>query len=137
MKTSLLLLFFVILTKLSYSQQVKEIIDYQYFRDDESYYAFELFKSPSSKNDALMLNFTLNSACKKIDKIYIQAGAKQVKLRFKIREDVVSSDNPDQRFYPIIFSSKDLEEKEVGCEAIIIFKMDNGLTYTLPFNKCI
>ncbi|MCZ4222773.1 hypothetical protein [Pedobacter rhodius] len=136
MKTSILLFFFLVLTKLSFGQQLKQNIDYQYYRDDKNYYAFELFKNQSSNDDNLMLNFTSNVEFKKIDKIYIQAGTEEVKVKFKVRAEVVSSDNPAFRFYPVVFSLKDLTHKEIDCEAKINFKMDNGMIYTLPFNIC-
>jgi len=123
-------------TKLSFGQQLKKSIDYEYFRDEKSYYAFELFKDSSSRDDLMLLNFTSNVAFKKVDKIYIQKGAKEIKLKFKTREDIVSSDNPELKFYPIVFNARDLNIKEIGCEAKIIFKTDNGFTYTLPLILC-
>lgn len=136
MKTAIFLFLFVSLTKISFGQQLKQSIDYQYYRDDKNYYAFELFKNQSSNNNELMLNFISNSAFKKIDKIYIRTGAKEIKVKFKIRDEAVSSDNPEFKFYPIVFNSAALLIKEVECEARISFKMDNGLVYTLPFNIC-
>ena len=136
MKIALFLFAFVAFGKIAYSQQTKQSIDYQYFRDEKSYYAFELFKNAVMGDDQLMINFTANIPFKKIEKIYVTAGENEVKLKFKIREEVIKSDNPEQKFYPIVFSSKDLEDKKISCEAQIIFKLDNGQLYKLPFSTC-
>jgi|GEM_PF-756186 len=137
MKQSLFLFLFIAFSKISYSQNLKQSIDYQYYRDDKSYYAFELFKDVKNVfGDQLMLNFTSNSDFKKIDKIYVKAGELEVKLKFKWRAETVVSDNPEQKFYPISFDSKDLEDKKMACDALIIFKLDNGFSYSLPFNTC-
>lgn len=136
MKTTIILLFCLISAKFSMAQQARQTIDYEYFRDDKQHYAFELFKNTSSKDDVLMLNFASNGTLSKIDKIHILKGAEEIKLKFKMRQDVVSSDNPELKFYPIMFSKKELEEKVLGCEAKVRFKMDNGIIYTLPLVLC-
>jgi len=136
MKTSIIIFFFLALGKISYGQ-LKQSIDYQYYRDDKSYYAFELFKDIKNLEDnQLMINFTSNTNFSKIDKISIISGALEFKLKFKDRADVVHSDNPEQKFYPISISKKDLMDKKIPCEAIIIFKMDNGTQFSLPFYAC-
>ncbi|TCD00627.1 hypothetical protein EZ449_20495 [Pedobacter frigidisoli] len=137
MKTALFLFAFMAFGKMGYCQQVKQSIDYQYFRDDKSYYAFELFKnSNNGMDDQLMINFTSNSSFKKIEKIYVKAGEVELRLKFKVREETVKSDNPEQKFYPIVFNGKDLENKKLPCNAQIIFKLDNGTSYSLPFSTC-
>ncbi|WP_316829424.1 hypothetical protein [Pedobacter aquatilis] len=136
MKTSLFIGLLILLTKLSFGQQVKQNIDYQYYRDDKSYYAFELFRNIADDKAIVNLNFTTNTAFKKIDKIYITNGVKEVKLKFKTRSDVVESDNPELKFHAISLNIKDLANKEIDCEAKIVFKLDNGLIYTLPFSRC-
>lgn len=137
MKTTLLFFALIAFGTIAYSQQTKQSIDYQYFRDDKSYYAFELFKDNSSGMDShLMINFTANSSFKKIDKVYLKAGEAELKLKFKLREETVKSDNPEQKFYPIIFEARDLADKNFPCDAKIVFKLDNGTTYTLPFSTC-
>lgn len=137
MKTSLFIFLFLALSKLSYGQQLKQSIDYQYYRDAKNYYAFELFKEAKNLEDnMLMLNFTSNVNFNKIDKIFIKSGEVELKLKFKAREEIVRSDNPEQKFYPISFNRKDLIDKNIPCEATIIFKMDNGIQYILPFNAC-
>jgi len=136
MKTALFLFAFITLGKIVYSQQTKQSIDYQYFRDEKSYYAFELFKNAGQTSDQLMINFTANTSFKKIEKVYLKAGDTELKLKFRHREETLKSDNPDQKFYPIVFYSKDLEDKKLACNAQIVFKLDNGSTYILPFNTC-
>ncbi|MGM9475962.1 hypothetical protein ACS5PU_06010 [Pedobacter sp. GSP4] len=136
MKTFVTLFALVVLANLAYGQ--KKNIDYQFFRDTKQYYAFELFKNADSeKTGELMLNFTTNDSFTKIEKILIKAGAVEVKLKFKQRAEAVKSDNPEQKFYPVIFSEKEITDKNLGCEAQIVFKLDNGLSYTLPFNACL
>lgn len=138
MKITLLIFALITFGKISYSQQTKQSIDYQYFRDDKNYYAFEVFKDNGKGiNDYLMMNFTTNTNYKKIEKIYLKAGETELKLKFKLREEAVKSDNPEQKFYPIIFDAKDLIVKNFPCDAQIIFKLDNGMSYTLAFNTCI
>ncbi|RZK19049.1 MAG: hypothetical protein EOO86_08555 [Pedobacter sp.] len=137
MKTALLFFALATLGKISYSQQTKQSIDYQYFRDDKSYYAFEVFKdNANGMDDHLMINFTANTSYKKIEKIYLKSGETELKLKFKLREESIKSDNPEQKFYPIIFDAKDLSGKNFPCDAQIIFKLDNGMSYTLPFSTC-
>lgn len=137
MKTSLFLFLLIAFGKVTYSQQIKQSIDYQYFRDDKSYFAFELFKDGSNgMEDQLNINFTSSSTFTKIDKIYIKAGVVELKLKFKIRDEKVKSDNPELKSYPIMFNSKDLDSKQLGCNAQIIFKLDNGALFTLPFTAC-
>lgn len=137
MKTSLLIFILLALGKLSHSQQLRQSIDYQYYRDDKSYYAFELFKDVKNMEDnQLMLNFISNVSFDKIDKIYIKSGNVELKLRFKKRDEIIHSDNPEQKFYPISFNIKDLTDKKIPCEATITFKMEGGFQYTLPFNAC-
>ncbi|MFC3563477.1 hypothetical protein [Pedobacter jamesrossensis] len=136
MKTSIIIFFFVALSTLCSAQKPKQSLDYQYYRTDKSYYAFELYKDSSSEDDKLMLNFVSNETYKKIDNIYFREGKTEIKVKFKAREEVVSSDNPELKFYPIIFSSKELENKKIGCNAHIVFKLDNGSILTLPFSIC-
>lgn len=137
MKTALLLFAFIAIGKMAYCQQAKQSIDYQYFRDDKNYYAFELFKnSNNGMDDQLMINFTSNSNFKKVEKIYLRAGGVELKLKFKLREETVKSDNPEQKFYPIVFDGRDLADEKLPCNAQIIFKLDNGTTYSLPFSTC-
>lgn len=137
MKTSLLIFILLALGKLSHSQQLRQSIDYQYYRDDKSYYAFELFKDVKNTEDnQLMLNFISNVSFDKIDKIYIKSGNVELKLRFKKRDEIIRSDNPEQKFFPISFNIKDLTDKKIPCEATITFKMEGGFQYKLPFNAC-
>ncbi|WP_316760475.1 hypothetical protein [Pedobacter aquatilis] len=135
MKTSLIIFFFIVLSKMCFAQQ-KQSLDYQYYRDDNKYYAFELYKNASLLDDKLMLDFVSNGNYKKIDRIYLKEGGIETKLKFKSREEIIKSDNPEQKFYPIMISSKDLESKKTACEIQIVFKLDNGSILTLPFNIC-
>ncbi|WP_316796284.1 hypothetical protein [Pedobacter agri] len=137
MKNTILLFTIILIGQLAYSQQNKQSIDYQYFRDNTNYYAFELFTIDNKVvNNQLMINFTANVNFKKIDKVYLKSGETELKLKFKVREEVVKSDNPEQKFYPIIFDAKDLIDRKIPCEAEIVFKLDTGLSYILPFNTC-
>lgn len=136
MKISLLIGFFIALSNLCLAQQSKQNIDYQYYRDANTYYAFELFKNTSAADDNLMLNFVSNSNYKKIEKIYLKQGTVEFKLKFKVRVDTVNSDNPELKFYPISFILKDLDEKNICCDAQIVFKLDNSSVLTLPFSIC-
>lgn len=137
MKRILTFLTFVCLSGLAFSQQTKTSIDYQYFRDEKSYFAYELFtQDQNPQNRFLMLNFTSNINYNKIERISIVSANDEVKLKFKLREETVKSDNPEQKFYPISLDVKDLADKKIPCEAKIIFKLDNGLSYTLPFDSC-
>ncbi|WP_231424399.1 hypothetical protein [Pedobacter sp. Leaf250] len=137
MKNTILLFTIILIGQLAYSQQNKQSIDYQYFRDNTNYYAFELFTIDNKAvNNQLMINFTANVNFKKIDKVYLKSGETELKLKFKVREEVVKSDNPEQKFYPIIFDAKDLIDRKIPCEAEIVFKLNTGLSYILPFNTC-
>lgn len=137
MKTFLFAFIFIALGKVSYCQQLKQSIDYQYYRDDKSYYAFELFKEVKNTEDnQLLLNFTSNAHHNKIDKIYIKSGDVELRLKFKVRTETIHSDNPEQKFYPISFNKNELVDKKIQCEATIIFKMEGGIQYALPFNTC-
>lgn len=135
MKTSLITFLFIALSKICFAQQ-KQSLDYQYYRDDKKYYAFELYRNTSLLDDKLMLNFVSNGNYKKIERIYLKEGATETKLKFKTREEIIKSDDPEQKFYPIIFSSKDLENKKTACELQIVFKLDDGSILTLPFSIC-
>jgi hypothetical protein len=137
MRTSLFIIALIILSKVSFAQQVKKNIDYQYFRDDKKYYAYELYKDFNAlKTDQLLLNFTSNSSFKKIEKIYVKTEKSEVKIRFKQRAETLTSDNPELKFYPVTFSINDLKEKNIGCDAQIFFKLDNGELLILPFSMC-
>lgn len=136
MKTLIGLLLCFVLSNVAYAQ--KKNIDYQYYREGKVYYAFSLFKVADNGNtDELQLDFTTKAKFNKVEKISVKAGAIELKLKFKIREETVKSDNPEQKFYPIVFNSKDITDKNLGCEAQITFKLDNGESYTLPFNACL
>ena len=137
MKKLFLLFAFIAFGHLVYSQQGKKVIDYQYFRDEKNYYAFELFQNDADEiDDQLMLNFSSNAQYNKIEKIYLKAGAEEFKLKFRLRGDLVKSDNPEQKFYPISLDGKDLKDKKLPCDAQIVFKLDNGNIYLLPFKTC-
>lgn len=136
MKNILFVLFLILSGTIANAQQSKTSIDYQYYRDDKSYYAYDLFCYPASPGNQLMLNFTTNTASNKIEKIYITAADVEIKLKFRQRDEVIKSDNPEQKFYPIAFELKDLLDKKLDCRARIVFKLDNGITYSLPFNAC-
>lgn len=128
-------MFGLVIANVAYSQ--KKNIDYQYFRAGKTYYAFSLFSDAAKAPGELMLDFTTKSKFNKIEKISVKAGAVEVKLKFKVRTDSIQSDNPEQKSYPVVFNAKDITEKELGCEGQITFKLDNGETYTLPFNACL
>lgn len=134
MKTFICLLFCFVLANAAYSQ--KKNIDYQYFREGKTYYAFSLFSDAKVPGE-LLLDFTTKSKFSKIDKITVISGGVKVKLKFKLRADSIQSDNAEQRFYPVVFNAKDIAEKQLGCEGQINFKLDNGESYTLPFNACL
>lgn len=138
MKTSLFISILLIFCKVSFAQQVKKNIDYQYFRDDKTYYAYELYQDVNNiKTDQLQLNFTSNSLYKKIEKIYIKTEKSEVKIRFKQRMETLTSDNPELKFYPVNFRLNDLKGKNIGCEAQIFFKLDTGELLVLPFSMCL
>ncbi|MNT88647.1 hypothetical protein D3C72_2292370 [compost metagenome] len=84
-----------------------------------------------------MLDFSTKSKFNKIEKITVTAGSVEVKLKFKVRTDSIQSDNTEQHFYPVVFNAKDISEKGLGCDGQITFKLDNGESYTLPFNACL
>jgi len=134
MKTFICLLFYFVLANTAYSQ--KKNIDYQYFREGKTYYAFSLFSDAKFPGE-LLLDFTTKSKFNKIEKITVTAGGVEVKLKFKLRTDSIQSDNAEQGFYPVVFNAKDIAEKQPGCEGQINFKLDNGESYTLPFNACL
>jgi len=137
MKKFFLTVVFILTSGWAYSQQTKRTIDYQYFRNENSYYAYELFKNnDAEKNNQLMINFSVNVNYKKVDKIYIKSKDIEFKLKFKERGETVKTDNPEQKFFPIIFNGDDLVAMKLPCETQIIFKLDNGLQYTLPLNNC-
>ncbi len=136
MKTILYIFLLTLYATIANAQQSKTRIDYQYYRDDKSYYAYDLFTYPASAGNQLMLNFTTNSDFKKIEKIYIIAADVEIKLKFKQRDEIIKSDNPEQKFYPVAFELKDLLNKKLDCKARIVFKLDNGISYSLPFNGC-
>lgn len=138
MKTILLFCSLMMFGTLAKAQQSKQNIDYQYFRDTKSYYAYELFKDlrNGDKNE-LRLNFSANESFSKIDKIYLKDEGNEIKLSFKPRQDIIKTDNPDQKHYPIVFDSKILESKKLSCEAEIVFVLDNGSNYSLPFSLCV
>lgn len=137
MKKPFLLFVFILPGGWAYSQQTKRTIDYQYFRNENSYYAYELFKNTdAAQNNQLMINFSVNVNYKKVDKIYIKSKDIESKLKFKEREETVITDNPEQKFFPIVFNGDDLVAMKLPCETQIIFKPDNGLKYTLPLNYC-
>ena len=136
MKNTLYILLLILSGTCANAQQSKTSIDYQYYRDDKSYYAYDLFSYSAIPDHQLMLNFTTNTAFKKIEKIYIIAADVEIKLKFTQRDEVIKSDNPEQKFYPVAFELKELLDKKLDCEARIVFKLDNGISYSLPFNAC-
>lgn len=130
-----LLLSFALATT-AYGQ--KKNIDYQYFREGKTYYAFSLFSDATkAQADELLLDFTTKARFGKIEKVLIKAGGIEVKLKFKPRADSIQSDNAEQKFYPIVFNAKDIVDKHLDCDGQITFKLDNGESYTLPFNACL
>jgi len=135
MKTFICLLFCFVLVNTAYSQ--KKNIDYQYFREGNTYYAFSLFSDATKAPGDLMLDFITKSKLNKIEKISVIAGGVEVKLKFSVRDDSVQSDNPEQKFYPVIFSASDISTKKLSCDGQIIFKLNTGASYTLPFNACL
>lgn len=137
MKKSLLFIILLSLSKLLLAQNVKQQIDYQYFRDDKSYYAFELYKELNAEStDLIKLNFSSNSIFKKVDKIYITSNLTDIKIKFRQREEKIDSDNPEMKFYPLVLSLKELKSKDISCDAVITFKLDNGYSLSLPFSMC-
>ncbi|KIA96492.1 hypothetical protein OC25_01685 [Pedobacter kyungheensis] len=135
MKTLICLLFGLVLANTAYSQ--KKNIDYQYFREGKTYYAFSLFSDAVKAPGNLMLDFTTKAKFSKIEKISLKAGGVEVKLKFGVRTDLIQSDNPEQKAYPVIFNASDIIAKNLSCDGQITFKLDNGETYTLPFNACL
>ncbi|KLT64227.1 hypothetical protein [Pedobacter sp. BMA] len=136
MKHILYTLLLILSGTIANAQQRKISIDYQYFRDVKNYYAYDLFRYSGSPDNQVMLNFTTNAAFKKIEKIYIVAGDVEIKLKFRQRDEVVKSDNPEQKFYPVAFDIDNLLENKLDCQSRIVFKLDNNISYTLPFNGC-
>ncbi|QIL42095.1 hypothetical protein G7074_24205 [Pedobacter sp. HDW13] len=135
MKTFICFLFCFALANTAYCQ--KKQLDYQYFREGKTYYAFSLFSDTTNAPRALLLDFTTKSKFNKIEKISVTAGSIEVKLKFKVRTDSIQSDNTEQRSYSVVFNAKDIAEKQLGCDGQITFKLDNGESYTLPFNACL
>lgn len=137
MKTILLFCTLIVIGTCAKAQQSKQNLDYQYFRDTKNFYAFELFKDlRNGDKSELKLNFSANESFSKIDKIYLKDEVNEIKLSFKPREEVIKTDNPNQKYYPIVFDSRILENKKLSCEAKMVFVLDNGSKYSLPFNVC-
>ena len=136
MKKYYFLFAFLLIGKFSFSQQTKKIIDYQYQRDGKSYFAFEIYKNLSDTNsDKLNLNFSSNSQYSKVEKVVVKIGDDETKLSFKFNDQQNISDNKEIKNYLITIDKKDLF-KITACNATIIFKLDNGLIFSLPFSPC-
>ena len=112
-------------------------IDYQYYRDDKTYYAYEIYKSLSSKDNLLYLNFSINKPFKKVEKVYLQQGSKEYKVKIKVNDKTASSDNPEIKFYSLIINPADCLNENISCNTTIVFKLDNDEIFLLPFNKCL
>lgn len=118
------------------SAQKNISIDYQYQREKDIYYAFELLITESFDADGqLHINFTVNKAFNKVQKITLTSASSASKLEFESREGPVKSDNPELKHYPLSINWNDLDKK-LDCETQITFKLDNGDVYTLPFDVC-
>ncbi|WP_421943682.1 hypothetical protein [Pedobacter sp.] len=137
MKSSILIFFCLFLAKLCSSQSVVKNIDYQYYRDDKTYYAFEIYRNPTSTESLLYLNFSTNKAFKKVEKVYLLQGSKEHKLKIKVNDKTASSDNPEVKFYSLIINPSDFISEDTSCNTTIVFKLDDGATFSLPFNKCL
>lgn len=136
MKKYFFLLAFICVAKVSFSQQNKKNIDYQYLRAGSSYVAFKIFKDLKDNNpDKFNLNFTANAQYHKVEKILIKVGDQEKKLNFEVNDQHIISDNSDLTNYPVTIYIKDLA-KIVDCTATITFKLDNGSSYSLPFFPC-
>ncbi|TDG35663.1 hypothetical protein EZJ43_11615 [Pedobacter changchengzhani] len=136
MKKYLILLALTMITTVLFAQQSNKVIDYQYLRDGKSYCAFEIYKSNADTNsDRVNLSFTANAEYSKVEKISIKTGDQQIKISFKVNDQTNSSDKKDLKSYQITIDKKDLLKIE-DCDAKIVFKLDNGQTYSLPFYAC-
>lgn len=137
MKHSLLITLFALCTNLLFAQQIRSI-DYQYEREQEKYYAFELFESDTFGLDKrLFIDFAVNDTFKKVKKITLSDDTKEFKLKFSFREEQIKTDNPALNFYPLVIVWNDITENNFGCETKITFELDNGNVYTLPFDVCL
>jgi len=137
MKKLFLIFASILFTHTAFCQITKQSIDYQYFRDTKDYYSFELFKIISQSNASVMLlNFSSNANYDKIEKIYIKSGDRDYRLPFKHSEEIAKSDNPKLKNYAVSFNASEFMDKRTLCKAQLIFKLDNGINYTLPLNLC-
>jgi len=112
-------------------------IDYQYYRDDKIYYAYDIYRNPTSAENLLYLNFSVNKAFKKVEKVYLMQGSKEYKIKFTINDKTASADNPEIRFYSMIIYPSDFLKENISCNTNIVFKLDDGEIFSLPFNKCL
>lgn len=137
MKLSLLIISCVLLTKFSLAQSTLKKIDYEYYRDEKSYYAYEIYGNQTSTENFLYLNFPINKPFKKVEKIYLLQGNKEHKLKIKVNDKTASSDNPEIKFYSLKVNPSDFFNNDINCNTTIVFKLDDGKLYSLPFNKCL
>ncbi|WP_231459609.1 MULTISPECIES: hypothetical protein [unclassified Pedobacter] len=137
MKSTILLLFLVVATKISFAQNAKKNIDYQYHRDGKIYYAYEIYKNPASAETIFYLNFSASKTFNKIEKIYLKEGKVTEKLKFKMNDITIKNDNKELKFYAIILNSSDINKENISCNPKIIFKLDDESVYELPFQKCV
>ncbi|MCX2574326.1 hypothetical protein [Pedobacter sandarakinus] len=134
MKMRFIIFVLMLIAEFAHSQ-TKQQLDYQYFRDDKVYYAYELFRNTTGTNRQLMLDFTVNVAFKKIQKVYLISNKSEIKVAFEIRNEVLKSDNPSQHSFPMAMD-KDFDISIVPCDAKIVFVLDNKESYPLPFSAC-
>jgi len=137
MKSLLLIFFCLFLAKLCSAQSAVKNIDYQYYRDDKTYYAYEIYRNPTSTENLLYLNFSINKAFKKVEKVYLMQGNKEYRLKITANDKTASSDNPEIRFYSLIINSSEFLNANINCNTSIVFKLDASEIFSLPFNKCL
>lgn len=136
MKALLIVLLFSI-SNLAKAQKIdKKVIDYQYFRDESNYYAFEIFKDSSiNKPNEVKLTFTWKGATDLIEKLTLKTDQKDWTISFNARKDLIKTDNKELNTIGLIFNYANVLKAE-GCEAKLVFKLKSGSIYALPFNVC-
>ncbi|MDN3585734.1 hypothetical protein QWY86_03590 [Pedobacter aquatilis] len=137
MKPFFIIISCLVLAKFCLAQSLTKSIDYQYFRDDKTYYAYSISRNITPSDKLLFIDFCINKPFKKIEKICLIEGGKEYKLKITTNNKTASSDNPEIRFYSLIINSVDLIKEHIKCESIIAFKLDDATVVSLPFNKCL
>jgi hypothetical protein len=137
MKFLYIFLVFLLFSKFLNAQINPKInIDYQYYRDMDNYYAFEIFKDKIAKpNNEIKLNFSWKGAVDNLKQIIIKIDDKEEKLDFKLRSDLVENDNKELNNVGVNVNLSKLYKNE-SCNSQLVFTLRSGIKFTLPFNIC-